>query len=174
MPLGDDFNPRSPCGERLSSRTALMALVLFQPTLPMRGATAARPGHAGGLRISTHAPHAGSDFWMLALSAGTQIFQPTLPMRGATPSRPSCCASWRFQPTLPMRGATWAVGNGNSRCVFQPTLPMRGATSSACLIWPFSSISTHAPHAGSDLRPKRLLHEPEISTHAPHAGSDST
>ena len=34
-----DFNPRSPCGERPMSMTALEPTVAFQSTLPMRGAT---------------------------------------------------------------------------------------------------------------------------------------
>ena len=36
------FNPRSPCGERLSNVSAFSAAFLFQPTLPLRGATSAR------------------------------------------------------------------------------------------------------------------------------------
>ncbi len=35
--------------------------VKFQPTLPMRGATATVAGWFMKLLISTHAPHAGSD-----------------------------------------------------------------------------------------------------------------
>ena len=33
------FNPHSPCGERLDGRQSFIAFVLFQSTLPMRGAT---------------------------------------------------------------------------------------------------------------------------------------
>ena len=80
----DDFNPRSPRGERLlddlqfhageqisthapregsDSRfvTNLLQILRFQPTLPARGATPAphRPRHRRP--ISTHAPREGSD-----------------------------------------------------------------------------------------------------------------
>ena len=34
-----NFNPRSPCGERLGEHRQDRAAVQFQPTLPMRGAT---------------------------------------------------------------------------------------------------------------------------------------
>ena len=38
------FNPRSPCGERPSIATLTGILRLFQPTLPLRGATLASGG----------------------------------------------------------------------------------------------------------------------------------
>ena len=55
------FNPRSPCGERLSPNAIRAIAKLFQPTLPMRGATAHIPPADPYPPISTHAPHAGSD-----------------------------------------------------------------------------------------------------------------
>ena len=38
-----DFNPRSPCGERLGGVLALFADAVFQSTLPVRGATMTTP-----------------------------------------------------------------------------------------------------------------------------------
>ena len=55
---------------------------------------------------------------------------------------------------------------------FQPTLPMRGATCCSDPCDQAASISTHAPHAGSDEMCARIRHRCLISTHAPHAGSD--
>ena len=78
------FNPRSPCGERPVALSNCATAMLFQPTLPMRGATT-----------------------NMTLTARAEGFQPTLPMRGAT----------RFNPWRP--------------------LPRH--------------VSTHAPHAGSDM-----------------------
>ena len=59
-------------------------VVLFQSTLPMRGATVAvrHGGRSGG--ISIHTPHAGSDVTGTALVVRCSRFQSTLPMRGAT------------------------------------------------------------------------------------------
>ena len=61
-PRQRDFNPRSPCGERRKTDMIESKPIIFQSTLPMRGAT----------RASTRTRR-----WC--------IFQSTLPMRGATP-----------------------------------------------------------------------------------------
>ena len=57
-----NFNPRAPCGARLESLEAFRLRLLFQPTRPLRGATA-NPGGVGHgwVKISTHAPLAGRD-----------------------------------------------------------------------------------------------------------------
>ncbi len=64
-PMGDarDFNPRSPCGERLCvNSTGLSCRGVFQSPLPVRGATAHPRGAVGYPgRISIPAPRAGSD-----------------------------------------------------------------------------------------------------------------
>ena len=59
------FNPRSPCGERRSFRASPVCLPKFQSTLPVRGATRRLLGPAHYIRISIHAPRAGSD-WRVA------------------------------------------------------------------------------------------------------------
>ena len=78
-----NFNPRSPCGERRSPPWAPLLPPRFQSTLPMRGATHWRPPSLLLPPISIHAPHAGSDYTLPVadIRAG---FQSTLPMRGAT------------------------------------------------------------------------------------------
>ena len=79
-----DFNPRSPCGERLGNQQTMQLADIFQSTLPLRGATA---------------PYA-----VLECSC---LFQSTLPLRGATITLPSWqTATAIFQSTLPLRGAT--------------------------------------------------------------------
>ena len=58
--------------------------LLFQPTRPLRGATAA-VGRVGDQRvISTHAPLAGRDLTSSGPLDAHTIFQPTRPLRGAT------------------------------------------------------------------------------------------
>ena len=171
----DDFNPRSPHGERQmqACQRGIMRLV-FQPTLPARGATL-RPH----LRLRQH-----------------RAFQPTLPARGATwlttssscertnfnprsphgerhhthcfspfgiyfnPRSPhgerrlarrSKTCSGVFQPTLPARGATSDRWQMYHNCqAFQPTLPARGATRRRGAACQLGNISTHAPRTGSD------------------------
>ena len=59
--LSANFNPRSPCGERRDHDNGQILAGRFQSTLPVWGAT---PVHraAGGIRqISIHAPRVGSD-----------------------------------------------------------------------------------------------------------------
>ena len=58
----NNFNPRSPCGERL--------------TLSEDGTFS--------IKISIHAPHTGSDEGLRVVWRGGYIFQSTLPIRGAT------------------------------------------------------------------------------------------
>ena len=58
---GDDFNPRSPCGERQPMLGITLVGYGFQSTLPVRGATLALIFFGHGRLISIHVPHAGSD-----------------------------------------------------------------------------------------------------------------
>ena len=57
-----DFNPRSPCGERQASTMQHSISLIFQSTLPVRGATTLIDDVAMLGEISIHAPRAGSDF----------------------------------------------------------------------------------------------------------------
>ena len=146
------FQPTLPMrGATLKGRNGNITTRVFQPTLPMRGATFVVFRLGSTIGVSTHAPHAGSDRVRSLLSALETVFQPTLPMRGATKRRSQIKPLYKlFQPTLPMRGATQCALPAKSTLKFQPTLPMRGATMSKEATERASSVSTHAPHAGSD------------------------
>ena len=56
-----DFNPRSPHGERLNAVSPEGNLILFQSTLPARGATGRSKMTTLTRDISIHAPRTGSD-----------------------------------------------------------------------------------------------------------------
>ena len=85
LPLGGDFNPRTPCGVRLYTRCT--------PRCCYR-------------RISIHAPLAGCDP-PLRSKISFQVFQSTHPLRGATMDGESLVQdSVAFQSTHPLRGAT--------------------------------------------------------------------
>ena len=146
--------------------------IIFQSTLPARGATRRR-----------------------AFSYAIALFQSTLPARGATPYNRRLLRRRRFQSTLPARGATQNArklqktceisihaprtgSDGNdhgksnchlhfnprsphgerrdagaknpARCRFQSTLPARGATDWRTRKQPQRVISIHAPRTGSD------------------------
>ena len=69
--------------DSLSSRV-ILAMRLFQSTLPTRGATRRRRQDRRRVGISIHAPHAGSDHGLPDFDTCNSAFQSTLPTRGAT------------------------------------------------------------------------------------------
>ena len=78
-----DFNPRSPCGERLP--------VVISGWY--------------GVLISIHAPHAGSDPDTSEDVMADGIFQSTLPMRGATLHVGRCCSAQEISIHAPHAGS---------------------------------------------------------------------
>ena len=125
--------------------------MLFQPTLPARGATA-------------------SGRWQSAARRG---FQPTLPARGATGAIPALSSKLPFQPTLPARGATESSSGSNcSSATFQPTLPARGATEAFDSLIDKYNFNPRSPHGERPTRKNSGVAKTSISTHAPRTGSD--
>ena len=129
LPAGEDFNPRSPHGERLASTTYARRSKRFQSTLPARGATTAKSRLCTASTISIHAPRTGSDPLCGIHSPAKHTFQSTLPARGATQIK----AWWlslasHFNPRSP-HGERRNVSARRDHCnQFQSTLPARGAT----------------------------------------------
>ena len=169
-----DFNPRSPCGERQVTVGTVLKLKEFQPTLPVRGATGLPLRDKLLVRISTHAPRAGSDRGVRGWRLIIGDFNPRSPCGerrggGGGLLHPGAISTHapragsdmelyrninghvRFQPTLPVRGATWGLLQLYQVVdEFQPTLPVRGATGDGRGRRGGGEISTHAPRAGSD------------------------
>ena len=79
-----DFNPRSPYGERPGALACSDAGLVFQSTLPLRGATFSARSLLDEWRISIHAPLTGSDQNSSGCQSLRFLFQSTLPLRGAT------------------------------------------------------------------------------------------
>ena len=147
-----DFNPRSPCGERLFVCYKHTAIVKFQSTLPVRGATLAQP--LNRLRRN--------------------LFQSTLPVRGATLVR----ASYN-QPTnnisihAPRAGSDYEMTVDAWDGGISIHAPRAGSDGVNVKFSVSDEISIHAPRAGSDAQ--KLYDETvakTISIHAPRAGSD--
>ena len=124
------FNPHSPCGERPAWADAPEAGVVFQSTLPMRGATLRDGKGAAGLLISIHTPHAGSDRISDQYNRYLRDFNPHSPCgeRRCTHLR-KFISDTNFNPHSP-------CGERRTRCPW------------SCLP---DCISIHTPHAGSDL-----------------------
>ena len=74
-----NFNPRTPCGVRLSPLCSERKIAVFQSTHPMRGATASKIMPLGEISISIHAPHAGCDNWVTSVSELLKDFNPRTP-----------------------------------------------------------------------------------------------
>jgi len=78
----------------------------FQSTLPVRGATEACSILPPGKQISIHAPRAGSDEGTSWCRSTGINFNPRSPC-GERPMLPhGAWGTWLFQSTLPVRGAT--------------------------------------------------------------------
>ena len=142
-----DFNPRSPHGERLTSRCKMAGRCEFQSTLPARGATAALSAVFSGVSISIHAPRTGSDPQIAAKFHRKLYFNPRSP-HGERPSR---------------RTST------RKQFLFQSTLPARGATKEATAVYINEEISIHAPRTGSDAKLSLLAtFLPDFNPRSPH------
>ena len=126
------------------------ALVIFQPTRPLRGATDLdfdRNGYL--LDFNPRAPCGARQALRIRLAPGHD-FNPRAP-----------CGARRGLSIL-----IWVL------VIFQPTRPLRGATPSFDVFDPYFFISTHAPLAGRDLKETDERAYQHISTHAPLAGRD--
>ena len=107
----------------------IVYMVIFQSTLPVRGAT--------GLSAKSEEP---------------LTFQSTLPVRGATRTRSNGYGLVRFQSTLPVRGATWQQWLACGLCVISIHAPRAGSDEKLRVQQCNEGIiSIHAPRAGSDL-----------------------
>ena len=170
--------------------------MLFQSTLPARGATVRSYYLPIARRISIHAPRTGSDADNLpGLQRGDISIH--APRTGSDP--PRCCACWacrHFNPRSP-HGERQALQPGKcSPAGFQSTLPARGATRRKTPDKNPLHISIHAPRTGSDVsysahsfaisifqstlpargatqRARTRAFYRDISIHAPRTGSDT-
>ena len=127
----DNFNPRSPWGERLLLAFSGRKLIEFQSTLPVGGATYQRLCGQKYQQISIHAPRGGSDILYLVVGAQADYFNPRSPWG----ERRGCVRKgflvFPFQSTLPVGGATTTTGKTFQKTLFQSTLPVGGATPGA-------------------------------------------
>ena len=174
-PLGGrHFNPRSPCGERLTIRDGFHFEDIFQSTLSLRRATDFRPGFRHRCGISIHALLAESDVDGIGRENQNQLFQSTLSLRRATPLliyqvqkikisihallaesddyNPNTVAPPEiFQSTLSLRRATPTISPLSTLWTkFQSTLSLRRATNHRPTSSLINLISIHALLAESD------------------------
>ena len=104
QPVGD-FNPRSPCGERLEGRGSRAFTDQISIHAPHAGSDQSQPNSPYFFAISIHAPHAGSDYLFQKGFGFLFNFNPRSPCGERSITTPVFSLVWIFQSTLPMRGA---------------------------------------------------------------------
>ena len=144
----NDFNPRSPHGERR------------------------RDLHHDAFHriISTHAPRTGSDRCRYHSFRHARKFQPTLPARGATSHRQRADARRPyFNPRSPHGERPLSASHSEMASHFNPRSPHGERHSSAPANTSPPGISTHAPRTGSDaFRSIRSLDVMNFNPRSPH------
>ena len=178
---------------------AMRTSSVFQPTLPLRGATHEHGPGGQPQPASTHAPLAGSDvprvelFRDLRVSTHAPLAGSDMPITSAAQPSPFC-----FNPRSPcgerrarrerrhLRGpvSTHAPLAGSDergslrlmRLVqFQPTLPLRGATRASRHRSPHPQCFNPRSPCGERRHQQEVPRHPGVvSTHAPLAGSDGS
>ena len=144
------FNPRSPHGERRESPARGAGVHSISIHAPRTGSDAALRVLRVIRRISIHAPRTGSDTFALQNRALFVHFNPRSPHGERRQRRTATRGKGGFQSTLPARGATRNSPPDEGWKRFQSTLPARGATPGGCRRAPPQEISIHAPRTGSD------------------------
>ncbi len=170
-----NFNPRSPCGERLNPEAVAAATQEFQSTLPVWGATISTTPRPPSTSYFNPRSPCGERLNPEAVAAATQEFQSTLPVWGATISTtPRPPSTSYFNPRSPcgerpgLRAERGKIHDFNPRSPCGERLPP--FTHPMQLLF----ISIHAPRVGSDFIQQSVsLRHVSISIHAPRVGSDA-
>ena len=100
-----DFNPRSPCGERLGAISNYFDISIFQSTLPLRGATSRRTGSLHNHGYFNPRSPCGERHQVMVISGDTVKFQSTLPLRGATLGLGGQYGDFRISIHAPLAGS---------------------------------------------------------------------
>ena len=149
----ENFNPRSPRGERLPDISGGTGQATISIHAPREGSDIFLRSSPRPLPISIHAPREGSDIFIFLLLRLLFGFQSTLPARGATLPKAGCR----------MRGS-----------YFNPRSP-RGERLPPMIHGSINiRISIHAPREGSDDSASSKVFSISISIHAPREGSDDS
>ena len=150
--VGTIFQPTLPVrGATLDWLINLFTRFKFQPTLPVRGATSCGGSSTKHLYYFNPRSPCGERRYIHTITLHYANFNPRSPCGERRSSVKKTAATGVFQPTLPVRGATPYIMPVNINIVrFQPTLPVRGATVIRLSSLSMGEISTHAPRAGSD------------------------
>ena len=146
-----NFNPRTPCGVRLSSVEKDTGAIIFQSTHPLRGATRRLVKRGEPVSISIHAPLAGCDRARRKGSSILSKFQSTHPLRGATRRTRAYFSPQKISIHAPLAGCDvdhWRDTDGRKN--FNPRTPCGVRQLRFAHYAHGNVISIHAPLAGCD------------------------
>ena len=148
-----NFNPRTPCGVRLTPQTALAYMLDISIHVPRAGCDLHLDLHGLVFVISIHVPRAGCDRSSVHSSLISGSFQSTYPVRGATRQR--------YRHDHPAHISIHVPRAGCDR------------PRSSCPD-PARAISIHVPRAGCDhIKRGYIMISIIISIHVPRAGCDA-
>ena len=174
-PPAAHFNPRAPCGARLSITAAASAPTVFQSTRPVWGATPAPgPMRLRGEDFNPRAP-CGARRNPAAHAAGMDLrFQSTRPVWGATGFIPCKAGSVvNFNPRAPCGARPVGVADTIGFSIFQSTRPVWGATRlTTRSAWRARDFNPRAPCGARRRAVVDVVVDPCISIHAPRVGRD--
>ncbi len=138
-------------GSDRAFRNVPNARVIFQSTLPARGATKSRARNkAVAHHFNPRSPHGERPVSIWKPKTRKQ-FQSTLPARGATPGEHGESGLEGISIHAPRTGSDrYSFWLEKELEKFQSTLPARGATRFRTLYRNLLMISIHAPRTGSD------------------------
>ncbi len=170
----DDFNPRSPHGERRTCANGNVLGRYFNPRSPHGERHHVARHFVIMITISIHAPRTGSDASFAGCATSRAYFNPRSPHGERPPwSAKSSTTAHLFQSTLPARGATLFLTNRLHRLShFNPRSPHGERRCPPRRQAPCADFNPRSPH-GERRSPKQnsRCHR-RISIHAPRTGSD--
>ena len=170
--------------------------MLFQSTLPLRGATTVFWRQYQREHISIHAPLTGSDIVYLMITHDPKLFQSTLPLRGATntitnrnspiynfnPRSPYGERLSSFPPSSLRDGISIHAPLTGSDAIFiailychfnfNPRSPYGERLAKICTLRPAQKFQSTLPLRGATASKGDLYMATTISIHAPLTGSD--
>ncbi len=170
--MSSNFNPLSPCGERLQTCKARKRPYRFQSTLPMRGETVTDRLDRIRSPISIHSPHAGRDIRKYCIIIGIINFNPLSPCGERRRRRKHVANAKNISIHSPHAGRDAIIFCKYTHEIISIHSPHAGRDSRSDHADSQVRISIHSPHAGRDFEVKHLYLPSYISIHSPHAGRD--
>ena len=150
--INNDFNPRSPHGERRSGVYATRYSIQFQSTLPARGATERFRRVLQAMSISIHAPRTGSDTKGTIQARLNTIISIHAPRTGSDKASINSRLSDLISIHAPRTGSDSSPRfPAESTAYFNPRSPHGERPADAQQHDHKAWISIHAPRTGSDL-----------------------